>query len=85
MAGFPPAARQEVYAIYPGLRVDPTGALGPPARPIVTRREAEAYSRAACGKDGAAPLGAARPAPAPANRAVRPLGLINILPLLALV
>ncbi|MGD1926395.1 MAG: Hint domain-containing protein [Paracoccaceae bacterium] len=44
LADFAPEHREEIYAIYPGLRDDPR-ALGPPARPIVSRQEAEALVR----------------------------------------
>lgn len=44
LADFAPEHREEIYAIYPGLRDDP-GALGPPARPIISRQEAEMLVR----------------------------------------
>ncbi|MEM1298158.1 MAG: Hint domain-containing protein [Pseudomonadota bacterium] len=42
LKGFTPEHRRQIYAIYPGLLDDPDKALGPPARPIVKRREARA-------------------------------------------
>ncbi|MFK7943409.1 MAG: Hint domain-containing protein [Paracoccaceae bacterium] len=42
MKGFTPEIRRQIHAIYPGLHDDPERALGPPARPIVNRREANA-------------------------------------------
>ncbi|MEM1150793.1 MAG: Hint domain-containing protein [Pseudomonadota bacterium] len=42
LADFEPEMRAEIFAIYPGLADDPEAALGPPARPILTRRDAEA-------------------------------------------
>ncbi|MEM0989542.1 MAG: Hint domain-containing protein [Pseudomonadota bacterium] len=43
MAHFCPIHRAEIFALYPGLADDPDRALGPPARPIVTRRAIEAF------------------------------------------
>ncbi|MEL6477749.1 MAG: Hint domain-containing protein, partial [Pseudomonadota bacterium] len=40
LAEFSEEHREQVYAIYPRLRDEPTDGLGPPARRILTRREA---------------------------------------------
>ena len=37
---FTPEHRRQVFRIYPGLLDDPENALGPPARPVLKRREA---------------------------------------------
>ena len=41
MQGFEREAREQICAIYPRLRNDPVEGLGPPARPILSRQEAE--------------------------------------------
>ncbi|MEL6476244.1 MAG: Hint domain-containing protein [Pseudomonadota bacterium] len=41
LAEFSPEHRAQIEAIYPGLAENPEAALGPPARPILKRREAE--------------------------------------------
>jgi hypothetical protein len=46
MADFDPDARAAIHQIYPGLEDDPEAALGPPARHIITRRQAEALCQA---------------------------------------
>ena len=40
LAEFSPEHREQIYAIYPRLREEPVDGLGPPARPIITRRQA---------------------------------------------
>ena len=42
LKGFTPETLRQIHEIYPGLDADPERALGPPARPIVNRREARA-------------------------------------------
>ncbi|MEM7423087.1 MAG: Hint domain-containing protein [Pseudomonadota bacterium] len=39
LAGFEDHVREQIYAVYPGLRDDPVGGLGPPARPIIGRTD----------------------------------------------
>ena len=40
LSGFSREQRAQIHKIYPGLADDPETALGPPARRIITRREA---------------------------------------------
>ena len=41
MAGFEDHVKEQIFEIYPRLRDDPVGGLGPLARPVVGRRETE--------------------------------------------
>ena len=43
MAGFEEHVKEQIYAIYPRLREEPDEGLGPPARPIVERRQVEEF------------------------------------------
>ena len=45
LADFSPEHQEQIYEIYPGLRDNPVEGLGPPARRILTRREAQALAR----------------------------------------
>lgn len=42
LSTFPPHLRDAIHAVLPGLAADPERALGPPARPILSRRDVEA-------------------------------------------
>ncbi|MEL7467315.1 MAG: Hint domain-containing protein [Pseudomonadota bacterium] len=43
LSAFQPEMRAQVFAIYPGLAADPEAALGPPARPIITKQQATSF------------------------------------------
>lgn len=45
MSGFEDHVKEQIYAIYPRLRAEPETGLGPAARPLVTRRQAEKMLR----------------------------------------
>ncbi len=55
MAGFEPDVRAAIHAIYPRLKTFPIAGLGPPARPIIRRRDVDAWvslvEKAAAGQD----------------------------------
>ena len=46
LSAFQPETRREVFAIYPGLATDPEAALGPTARPIITKQQATVFINA---------------------------------------
>ena len=43
MAGFENHIREQIFEIYPGLRAEPEKGLGPAARKLITRRQAEDF------------------------------------------